>query len=294
MSAASALRGRRVFVTGARGFLGRHLSGALAECGADVRAYAGDVTDRASLRSALTAANPDVVFHLAAFGTTSNQRDAARMRAVNVGGVENLWAALDGVSARLVQTGTCAEYAPKNGPLAEDDPCEPESDYARTLHDAVTHSLSMAKSSGRETVILRPFGPYGPGDRPERLIPFVIRGLLGVGRVPVTAGRQRRDFSYVDDHVSAFLAAATAPLLQTAAVYNVGSGCPISVRDIVERIAKLVGGDALSRVDFGAETSRPDDRADRYADITAAKKDLGFAPSVSLDDGLMRTIGAMR
>ena len=294
MPAASALRGQTVFVTGARGFLGHHLVAALEQSGAAVRAYAGDVTNLETLRWALTSANPSVVFHLAAYGTTGSQRDAARMRAVNVGGVENLWAALDGVEARLVQTGTCAEYAPKNGPLSESDACEPESDYARTLHDAVTHSQAMAARTGREAVILRPFGPYGPGDRPERLIPFVIHGLLGAGRVPVTAGRQRRDFSYVDDHVSALLAAATAPLPRTAAVYNVGSGCPISVREVVERIATLVGGDALSRIDFGAEASRADDRADRYADISAAKRDLGFAPSVSLDEGLTRTIGAMR
>ena len=288
MAAGSSLRGQRVFVTGARGFLGRHLCGALGERGADIHAYAGDVTDRAALGAALSAARPSVVFHLAAYGTTSSQRDVARMRAVNAGGVENLWAALDGSTARLVQTGTCAEYAPKDGPLSEGDACAPESDYARTVHDAVSYSQSMATRSGRELVVLRPFGPYGPGDRPERLIPFVIHGLLGGGRVSVTAGQQRRDFSYVDDHVSAFIAAATA------AIYNVGSGCPISVREVVERIARMIGGDAPGRVDFGAAAPRADDRADRYADITAAKRDLGFVPSVSLDEGLRLTIGAMR
>ena len=294
MAAGSSLRGQRVFITGARGFLGRHLCGALGEQGADIHAYAGDVTDRAALGAALSAARPSVVFHLAAYGTTSSQRDAARMRAVNAGGAENLWAALDGSSARLVQTGTCAEYAPKDGPLSEGDACAPESDYARTLHDAVSYSQSMAMRSGREVVVLRPFGPYGPGDRPERLIPFVIHGLLGGGRVSVTAGQQRRDFSYIDDHVSAFIAAATAAIPQTPAIYNVGSGRPISVREVVERIARMIGGDALGRVDFGAAAPRTGDRADRYADITAAKRDLGFAPSVALDDGLRLTIGAMR
>lgn len=294
MPAGRSLRGQRVFITGARGFLGRHLTAALAGCGADLIAFGGDVTDRAALHASVADADPDVVFHLAAYGTTSTQRDVVRMRAVNTGGVENLWAALDGTSARLVQTGTCAEYAPKHGPLSEDDPCEPGSGYAQTLHDAVSYSQSMAGRSGREVVVLRPFGPYGPGDRQERLIPFVIHGLLGSGRVSVTAGRQRRDFSYVSDHVSALVAAATAALPRTPAIYNVGSGCPISVREVVERIAALVGGGAIGRVDFGAAPARPDDRADRYADITAARNDLAFTPAVSFDEGLRLTIGAMR
>ena len=283
-----------MFITGARGFLGSHLSAALRAGGADVHAYAGDVTDRASVCAALTASRPDLVFQLAAYGTTPTQRDAPRMRAVNVGGIENLWAALDGSTARLIQAGTCAEYATRSGPISELDACVPESEYATTLHDAVSYSQRQAQRTGREVVILRPFGPYGPGDRPERLIPFVIRGLLGTERVAVTAGQQRRDFSYVSDHVAAFVAAASVPLAQTGGVYNIGSGCPIRVCDLVLNIARTIGDGAAERIDFGGAASRPDDRADRYADISAAKRDLGFTPAVSLGQGLRLTIEAMR
>ena len=288
------LGGRRIFVTGARGFLGSHLTRTIAALGADVHAFAGDVTDGASLHAAVAAARPEVVFHLAAYGTTTAQRDAARMRAVNVGGVEKLWLALDGCGGRLVQTGSCAEYAPKDGALAEDDPCVPDSDYAKTLHDAVSYSQAMAQRTGRDVVVLRPFGPYGPGDRPERLIPFVIDGLLGGRRVAVTAGRQRRDFSYVSDHIAALVAAATAPLAQTGRAYNIGSGHPLSVRDLVETIAGLIGDRAGDRIDYGAAPSRPEDGADRYADIRAARRDLGVTPAVALDEGLRLTIRAAR
>jgi nucleoside-diphosphate-sugar epimerase len=288
------LAGRRVFITGARGFLGSHLSRALAAADADLRPYAGDVTDRVSLSAAVAASQPDVVFHLAAYGTTTTQRDTARMRAVNVGGLENLWSSLEGTRARLIQTGSCGEYATKSGAISEQDPCAPESEYARTLHEAVSYSQVHAERTGREVVILRPFGPYGPGDRPERVIPFVVRGLLGAGRVSVTAGRQRRDFSYVSDHVSALISAATLRLSQTGSVYNIGSGCPISVCDLVMTIAAVIGGDAAERIDFGGAAARSDDRGDRYADITAAKRDLEFAPAVALDAGLRLTIEAMR
>lgn len=294
MAAARTLAGRRILITGARGFLGSHLSRALTASGAGVHAFTGDVTSLDSLRAEIAATQPDVVFHLAAYGTTARQRDVARMREVNVGGVEKLWAALDSCRGRLIQAGSCAEYAPKDGALTEDDPCVPDSEYATSLHDAVSHSQAMAARSGRELVVLRPFGPYGPGDRPERLIPFVIEGLLGHGRVAVTAGRQRRDFSYVSDHIAAFVAAATVALPGTGRAYNIGSGRPISVRELVAKIAGLVGDRAADRIDYGAVPPRPDDRADRYADISAATRDLGFVPSVTLDDGLRLTIAAAR
>ena len=287
------LAGRRIFITGATGFLGSHLTRTLIAAGADVHAFKGDVTDAGSLHAAVAAAQPEIVFHLAAYGTTPTQRDVARMRAVNAGGVEKLWAALDTFRGRLIQTGSCAEYATKDGPLAESDPCVPESEYATTLHEAVSYSQAMAQRTGREVVVLRPFGPYGPGDRPERLIPFVIEGALGAGRVAVTAGRQRRDFSAGSDHIAAFIAAATAALPQTGRAYNVGSGQPISVRDLVEKIAGLVGNRAIDRIDYGAVPPRSDDGADRYADISAATRDLGFAPAVGLDEGLLLTICAV-
>jgi nucleoside-diphosphate-sugar epimerase len=287
--------GRGILITGAAGFLGSHLTRALTAAGAEVHPFTrriGDVTNLEVLRAAITTARPEVVFHLAAYGTTTTQRDVARMREVNVGGVENLWTALERFHCRIVQAGTCAEYAMKDGPISESDPCAPESGYAATLHEAVAYSQARAQRTGREVVVIRPFGPYGPGDRPERLIPFVIDGLLDGGRVAVTAGRQRRDFSYVSDHIAAFVAAATAPLTQTGAAYNIGSGVPISVRDVVEKVAGLVGDRASDRIDYGAVASRPDDSGDRYADISAARRDLAFAPAVGLDEGLQLTIAA--
>ena len=217
----------------------------------------------------------------------------AFLRAVNVGGVERLWNSLHDATTRLVQAGTSAEYAPKSGALSENDPCRPESDYARTMHEAVSFSVEQGRRTGREVVVVRPFGPYGAGDRPERLIPHVIDGLLGGGRVAVTAGEQRRDFSHVDDHVRALLAAAIVPLADPR-VYNIGSGHPIRVRQLVEAIADAVGERSRDRIDYGAVPSRVEDQTDRFADIAAARRDLGYEPMVPLAHGLARTIQAAR
>ncbi len=294
MAADAHLAGQRVFVTGATGFLGSHLVRALRARDADVIVLDGDIRDRAVVAARVAAARPSIVFHLAAYGTTPLQPDEARMRAVNTGGVEHLWQALDAFPCRIVQTGTCAEYGAAFGPIAETTECHPSSVYAATVHDAVLFSQERARRTGRPLVVLRPFGPFGPGDRPERLVPHVVDALVAGRRAAVTAGEFCRDYSYVDLHVWALIRAAAMTLDETARVYNIGSGKPVAVRTLVEAIAALVGGDAADRVDFGAAPYRADDRVDRYADIAAARRDLGFEPRVTLVEGLRRTVQAAR
>jgi len=284
------LQARRVFVTGARGFLGSHLLPALVAAGADVHAFQGDVTDADTVRAAVAAAQPEIVFHLAAYGTTSRQDDEARMRDVNVGGVARLWEAIDDRSCRLVLTGTCGEYGPAEGALGEQHPCRPVTAYAQSKHEGVLFSLDRARRSGRELIVLRPFGPYGPGDRHERIVPFVVDGLLSGGRVAVTTGAQRRDYSYVADHVRALILAGTRRLTNLPAVFNVGSGSPIHVRTLVEAIAAVIGGGALARVDFGGMPLAVREPADMFADTSAARTILGYQPEVALEDGLSRTV----
>jgi nucleoside-diphosphate-sugar epimerase len=284
------LAGRPVFVTGARGFLGSHLMPALAAAGAEAHAFQGDITDAGAVRTAVAAAQPDLVFHMAAYGTTSSQLDEARMRDVNVGGVANLWQAIDGRSCRLVLIGTCGEYGSAEGALGEHHTCRPATAYARSKHEAVLYSLDRARDSGRELVVVRPFGPYGPGDRRERLVPFVSDGLLSGGCVAVTSGAQRRDYSYVADQVRALILAGTRTLANLPAVFNIGAGRPITVRTLVEAIAAAIDDGALARVDFGAMATAPHDRTDMFADTSAARELLGYEPAVTLEDGLMRTV----
>ncbi|MGE3191681.1 MAG: NAD-dependent epimerase/dehydratase family protein, partial [Vicinamibacterales bacterium] len=233
-----------------------------------------------------SAVRPDVVFHLAAVGARPGERDAERMRQVNVDGTWHLWHAAP-AAARFVMTGTCGEYGRHDGPSRETDPCRPLSAYAATKHAAVTLVTALARESGRPAVVLRPYGPYGPGDDPGRVIPHAIAGLLRGETVPLTSGRQRRDFSFVSDHVEAMVRAATAAGLEPGAIFNVASGRTVVLREALEAVAAIVGGPG--RLDFGALPDRPGDVPDMTADVSEARARLGFVAEVPFESGIRAT-----
>ncbi len=305
------LAGAAVIVTGATGFLGSHLVAALHAAGARVHALrttadrpsrllppAGvqwqecDVLDSAGLRALAHAVQPEVVFHLAAYGTTTSHQAVDRMFDVNVRGTWNLWRALEGGSCRFIMLGSCGEYGRLDHPARESDPCQPLSPYTVTKHAAVTLVSSLARLSQRPAVILRPYGPYGPGDDHSRVLMHTITGLLRGEAVPLTGGEQRRDFLFVEDHGAAMLAAATTPGLAPGAVYNIGSGHSNTLRELLEEVARVVQGPG--RLEFGARPYRSDEVWDMTADITAARRDLGFVPRVTFEDGIRRTAAWMR
>ena len=301
------LRDARVFVTGATGFLGRELLRQLAAAGADVHAlrfraelppdritwHQADLLDAVRLRAVFSDVKPEIVFHLAAYGARPGERDRDRMIAVNVQGSANLWSALPDTVRRMVMAGTCAEYACADGPVNERYPCDPRSVYGASKHAAVTLLRAFAREDRRALVVLRPFGPYGPGDDSDRVIPFTIRRLVAGETVPLSAGEQLRDFAFVDDQAHAFVLAAAAALPALAAVYNLGSGRPMVLRSVVEAAADAVGPGARSCLQFGALPNR-DESGAVCADITAARRDLGYEPAIPLEEGLARTVRWIR
>jgi nucleoside-diphosphate-sugar epimerase len=301
------LAGRSVLVTGATGFLGTHLVRALTAAGARVHAlrrrpdqgtrlpsegvawHLADLTDPAALGAAVEAAAPEVVFHLAAYGTAFGQQDRETALRVNVEGSLGLWRALDGVRCRLVMAGSCGEYGQARGQVREDLACRPTWFYPATKNAAVVLLSTLGRQEGREVVTLRPFGPYGPADNLDRVVPHVLASLLAGREVAVTPGEQLRDYAHVDDHVQAFLLAATRPLPETGAIYNVGSGEVVRLRDLLEGLAAAVGGEAPGLLRFGAVPYRDSEIWEMTCSIEAARRDLGYEPRIPLAEGLRRT-----
>lgn len=296
-------------ITGAAGFLGSALANQLAREGHVVRALddlsngddgnlfedvhftRGDVNDRPKLWTLLQ--DVDCVYHLAARVRVAESLLYPReYNNVNVGGTVSLMEAMRDVGVRrVVFASSGAVYDDQQEqPLKEDALTLPRSPYAVSKLAAEYYVRTIGSLWGIETVSLRIFNAYGPGQQLPPSHPPVVPNWLrqavrGGSLVLHGDGKQTRDFVYVDDVARALVAAATAPNVDRS-VINVGGGNEIRLRDLAQMMLDITGSDAEI-----IYTPRNDPGVSRMcADLTLAKKSLGFEPRTSLEDGLKRTL----
>lgn len=300
----------RAVVTGGAGFIGSNLSAALLADGHDVVVFddlstgypdnvpdgAGlvkaDVADLAAVRDAVAGA--EVVFHFAAQRAVARSvDDPLEANRVNVSGsLAVLKAAVDAGVRRVVYASSSSVYGGADQvPTPESAPLVPRSPYAVSKLAGEHYCRVFADLFRLETVALRLFNVFGPRQRPDSayaaVIPLFLDALRSGRPVEVHGdGGQSRDFTYVDDVVAAAVAAATAPAEHcTGKAYNVACGQSHSLLDLLDALARIVGADP-TRVHT---SPRPGDVRRSHADITAARRDLGYEPKVLFADGLART-----
>lgn len=300
------LSGAKVLITGGTGFIGRHLTNRLLREGAEVtlltrtpqdrgipglRDLAADLADPDHLRSCMRRAAPEIVFHLG--GATNPERSIARNAetlSLNLAATLALAEAARDVQA-FVHAGTSEEYGIRPAPFSETNPPSPLSPYSASKLASTLWLKMMHDSFGFPAIMARIFLCYGPGQSPPKLIPSAIHAALEGRDFPMTSGRQKREFIYVDDLVEGLIRAATTPAAR-GEILNFGSGQQMPIRDVVNQIYALA--DAGGQVQAGAIPDRPNDMMEYEADITKAGKLLGWAPRVSLEDGLARTLAWAR
>lgn len=296
-------------ITGAAGFLGSALANQLAREGHQVRGLddlstgdpqslspdvhftRGDVNDRPKLWTLLQ--EVDVVYHLAA--RVSVQESVLYPRdynAVNVGGTVSLMEATRDVGVRrVVLASSGAVYGDlAEQPLKESHIPNPRSPYAVSKLAAEYYVRTIGSLWGIETAILRVFNAYGPGQHLPAshppVVPYFLRQSLRGGTLVLHGdGSQTRDYVYVDDVVSALVAAATAPGVN-GLVLNVGSGRETSIRDLARKVQEITSREA--EVLYNAQTSGGVSRM--CADLTLAQEKLNYHASIKLDDGLRLTL----
>jgi UDP-glucose 4-epimerase len=296
-------------ITGAAGFLGSSLANYLAREGHQVRGLddlstgdpqalspdvhftRGDVNDRPKLWTLLQ--EVDVVYHLAARVSVPESILYPRdYNAVNVGGTVALMEAMRDVGVRrVVLASSGAIYGDQSEqPLNESMTPNPRSPYAVSKLAAEFYVRTIGSLWNIETVSLRVFNAYGPGQHLPAshppVVPYFLKQALRGGSLIVHAnGEQTRDYVYVDDVVSALVAAATAPNLN-GMVINVGNGKETSVRDLVKSVLEATGSKA--EVIYNPKTAPGVSRM--CADLTLAQEKLGYRPSIKLEEGLRLTL----
>jgi nucleoside-diphosphate-sugar epimerase len=275
-------------VTGAGGFVGRHLDARLRADGWDVVGLTRadvDLADPLAAAAAVRAADPDVVFSLAAGRAKATVAERAVTVAVNT----SPWLvdALPDRCRAVVRLGSSTEYAASPRALAEDAALEPRGFFGATKAAGSLLLQAAAAERGVRATVLRAFQVYGPGDHPTRLVPVVLTAARSGGTVPLPARLSRRDWVWVGDVVDACVRAAQHEALPNGAVLNIGTGVQTSTEDLVATAERVTGRPIATSP--GAHPNREWDTADWVADPAAARTLLGWAPAVDLAEGLART-----
>jgi nucleoside-diphosphate-sugar epimerase len=299
-------------VTGAAGFIGAHLVDGLLERGYRVRGLdnlstgdrdtldgvrenqrfsfvEGDVRDRETVERAADAV--DCVFHLAArTSVPGSVENPAETTDINCTGTATVFTVARERDARVVFASSAAVYGSDVPvPTPEDAPLSPESPYALSKR----YGEGLVRGTDTDAVALRFFNVFGPGQDADgpyaAVVPAFLR-LMRAGEQPVVYGdgRQTRDFVFVDDIVDAAVRAAERET--PADVYNVGSGGRVSVLDLVDALNDVLGTD----LDPVHDEPRPGDIRHSGADISRAREDLAYDPTVDLRDGLAAIVDGER
>ena len=232
----------------------------------------------------------DAIFHLAAVGVTGEVTDLRQVVTGNIDGTLAALLAAQRLGSRLVYCGSCFEYGSGERWSEEALPA-PTTEYGAAKAAGWLLANAFARRTGVEVVSLRPFTMYGPMEPPGRLVPSVVRLALAGRPIDLTPGDQRRDFVFVSDAVDAFIAAATTDAA-VGGTFNICTGNPVTVRDVVRRVLQSTGSASEPR--FGAIAYRPTELAVLSGDPTRAEQILAWRSRVSLDEGLARMIAWFR
>jgi nucleoside-diphosphate-sugar epimerase len=300
----------RAFVTGAAGFIGSTLAGTLLDQGADVvgldcftdyyprplkEANLAPLLGRRAFRFVEAAiADADLpgllrdrthVFHLAAQAGVRKSwgRDFSVYTVNNVNATQILLEAAAPVALeRFVYASSSSVYGDAVPiPMREDARPQPVSPYGVTKLAAEHLCHLYHVNHGLPAVSLRYFTVYGPGQRPDMAFHKFLRATLLDAPIHLYGdGRQTRDFTFVHDAVAATIAAGTRG--KPGRVYNVGGGSRVSMIDVLEVIGHVTG----RRAHVTSDPAQKGDMRHTYADTSLARADLGFAPSIALEEGV--------
>ena len=257
------------------------------------RLIEGDFGDRALAGRLLSEQRFDAVIHLAAqAGVRSSIEDPQKYVRVNVDGLVALLEALKAHGPRrIVAASSSSVYGNVTPvPFREDAPCaQPQSPYGASKRAGEIFLGTYAKLHGFRAIVVRPFTVYGPRQRPDMAIASFARKIL-LGQ-PITLfgdGSSARDYTYVADIVDGLLGALACPV--EFGIYNLGGEHPVSLAELVAALEKAAGKRAVIQ----RQPMQPGDVERTSADLTRARKDLGYSPKVPLEEGLRRTVAWVR
>ena len=298
-----------VLITGASGFIGANLvrnlintkdqihilirkqsnlwrlNDIISEC----NVHFADISKIGDVRNMISKVKPEIVYHCATFGVYPNQKDASLMNQINFNGTSNLLTSLHENSEleRLVNLGSVFEYGSKSNSIKETDPTRPFDSYSGTKVSQIKLVEYYSHQKKLPAVTLRIFTPYGIFEEPDRLISDVMVAAVKKKSLKIFSRKAKRDFVYIDDVTSALIKASNKPGIE-GEIFNIGSGNPTSIEELVNLVCKVTNMDL--EVSWYDENHGEHNKTgtNGFADLRKVKK-IDWKPEVSLKDGLSRT-----
>ena len=295
----------RIFITGASGFVGAHLTRIALAAGAQILALAqpadplariadvvqdievlrGDLADREKMYEQLAIFRPTAALHMAWYGEPGKYLYSPLNTALLKQSLDLLETLIAVGCKHTVMVGTCAEYDTSSiGVLREASPTHPETIYAAAKLSLSLMGQHMANGAGMNFAWARLFYLYGPGEHERRLIPALIRALHQGETFPATKGEQVRDYLHVEDVARALWHLTEQ---QLNGVFNVCSGEPITIRKLMETVEAVVERPGL--IEFGALPYRQWEPMSIVGDNSKLRA-AGWQPRYTLREGLTQTV----
>ena len=300
---------KRVLVTGATGFLARHLIPVLLENGAKLVGMSlekdynlnlknfsytyVDLKDKKRLNEEIKKIKPKIIFHLAAYPDkepTFENTDSCIQN--NIQGTLNLIHSLrDTGFESFIHIGSYKEYSGTKLPFKETDAVFPISSYA--ISKACTEMFCKAyyKIYGLPIILLRLPTVYGPGQSEQNLVPYLIKSSLAGNTLKLTKCEQKRELIYVSDAVDALLKAGVSKEAY-GEIINIGTGEEYTLKEVVNMVLRLTN--SKTKPEFGAVPYRKNEIWSMRGDNSKAKSILKWEPKTSMEEGLITTIASYK
>lgn len=300
--------GKRVLVTGANGFLGSHIVERMVKQNADlsiivressdlwrieefikyINIFNGDLRDRSRLVESIKKIEPEIIFHMAAYGVDSRQNDIFDAVNTNLVGTVNILSAIGKIGCeKFINTGTSMQYGNKEGMIDENMSYSPNNIYGSTKAAATIMAHQLAGDMDINIATIIPFGVFGEKEGGHKFFPHVILSILKNKEVPLTSCDQYRDYCYVENIIDGFLMAAEAQHVKND-IYNIGNGMNKQLKHYVNLIEKEIGVDA--KINYGTLEHRKNDLWNPLPNVDKIINTLGWQPKIPIEEGIKKTV----
>lgn len=246
-----------------------------------------DVTNKNQVIDTFKKIKPDIIIHNSVFGAY-HEKDQDKIFGVNLTGLINIVNSYVETQADLLlNTSSISEYGVKNSPFKETDQLNPLGDYAISKAAATMFCESTRKSTKRNILTTRIANPYGPLERPQDLIPYLILHRINDAEVQLNNPNNVRDFIYIDDVVEAYWQIICSYDNVSSSIFNVATGVETTIGKLVELVGNIVPGNGRVKAKWNTNEPRIKDVASHYsASIERIQNELKWRPKNNIKDGI--------